>query len=117
MFGTGIGFHYNVSNLSETLKFYIEKLDFKLIDYDADLKQARIATNSRDCIMGFAEAEPIITSSTCITFEVENIERAVQDLQQKGVAFKSSIIEVPQTIKLAPFTDPDGYSLMLYSRS
>lgn len=117
MFGTGIGFHYNVSNLAETLKFYTEKLDFKIIDYDTVLKQARIATNSQDCLMGFAEAEPIIPFSTCITFEVKNIERAVQNLQQKGVEFKDGIIEVPNTIKLAPFTDPDGYSLMLYSRS
>lgn len=66
--------------------------------------------------MGFAEAQSLVPSSTCTTFEVENIEQAVHILQQKGVEFKDGIFEVPGVVKLATFFDPDGYELMLSER-
>lgn len=72
-----------------------------------------MTTNTKDCIIGFAEARSIVPSSTCITLEVENIEQAVQTLQQKGIHFKDGIFEVPGAVKLATFFDPDGYKLML----
>ncbi|MEN6391245.1 MAG: VOC family protein [Syntrophomonas sp.] len=116
MFKTGIAFHYNVSNIERTIAFYTEKLGFCIHDYNADLRQARLYTNNKDCLIGFAEMQPVIPSSTCITFEVDDIEQAVQIFQSKGVHFNSEIVEVPNTVKLAPFSDPDGYSLMLYAQ-
>ncbi|MDD4239226.1 MAG: VOC family protein [Desulfotomaculaceae bacterium] len=113
MFKPGVGFHYNVSNLERTLAFYTEKLGFKVLNVDTNMRQAMLTTNTKDCLIGFAEAQSIHPSSTCTTFEVENIEQAVLILQQKGVEFKGEIIEVPGTVKLATFSDPDGYKLML----
>lgn len=115
MFKPGVGFHYNVSNLEQTLAFYTEKLGFKVL-YDTNMGQAMITTYTKDCLIGFAEAQPVLQSSTCTTFEVENIEQAVRDLQQKGIEFKDGIFEVPGIIKLAAFSDPDGYRLMLSER-
>lgn len=115
MFKPGVGFHYNVSNLEQTLAFFTETLGFKVL-YDTNMGQAMISTNTKDCLIGFAEAQPVLHSSTCMTFEVENIEQAVQLLQQKGVEFKDGIFEVPGIIKLAAFSDPDGYKLMLSER-
>lgn len=116
MFKPGLGIHYNVSNLAQTLAFYTEKLGCKELFYNADHKEAILTTNTKDCVIGFAESQSIVPSSTCITFEVENIEQAVQILQQKGVEFKDGIIELPGVIKLATFFDPDGYMLMLSQR-
>jgi predicted enzyme related to lactoylglutathione lyase len=116
MFKPGIGFHYNVSNLERTIEFYTDKLGFKVHDYDANMRQARLYTSTKDCLMGFAEKQPVVAGSTCITFEVENLEQAIQILQQKGVEFTGEIIEVPDLVKLAAFTDPDGYNLMLFSQ-
>jgi predicted enzyme related to lactoylglutathione lyase len=115
MFKPGIGFHYNVSNLKRTIEFYTEKLGFKVLDYDENMREARLQTNTRDCIIGFAERQPVLPGSTCITFEVEDIENAVQSLQQKDIEFEGPIVEVPNLVKLAAFTDPDGYNLMLFS--
>ena len=112
-FKPGVGFHYNVSNLERTLAFYTEKLGFKVLFYDTSNGKAIVATNTKDCFIGFAEANLIVPSSTCTTFEVENIEQAVQSLQQKGVEFKGGILEVSNTVKLATFSDPDGYKLTL----
>lgn len=114
MLKAGIGFHYSVSNVDRTVAFYTEKLGFKIHDYNAQTRQARLFTNTRDCLIGFAEQQPVVPGSTCITFAVDNIEQTVSDLQQKGIAFPEGIITVPNLIKLAAFADPDGYSLMLY---
>ena len=84
--------------------------------YDAGKGQAMLATNTKDCFIGFAEVQSIDPYSTCTTFEVENIEQAVQALQQKGVEFNGGIIEIPNAVKLATFFDPDGYKLMLSER-
>lgn len=116
MFKPGVGFHYNVSNWESTLAFYTEKLGFKVLYCDANKGQGMVTTNTKDCFIGFAEAQSIVPSSTCTTFEVENIEQAVQTLQQKGVEFKGGIIEIPSLVKLATFIDPDGYKLMLSER-
>ncbi len=115
MFKSGIGFHYSVSNLQRTIEFYTEKLGFKVLDYDENMRQARLHTNARDCLIGFAEQQPVVPGSACITFEVENIEQAVQLFEQKGITFEGEIIEVPGLVKLAAFSDPDGYKLMLYA--
>jgi predicted enzyme related to lactoylglutathione lyase len=114
-FKSGIGLNLNVRDLGCTLAFYTEKLGFKVLDYPNKIT-ARLSTNSKDCFIGFSEAQPVVPSSACITFEVEDIEQAVQSLRQKGVEFKNGIVEVPNMVKLAEFTDPDGYSLMLFSQ-
>lgn len=116
MFKPGIGFHCNVSNLERTIEFYTGKLGFKMHDYDANMRQARLYTSTEDCLMGFAERQPVVPGSTCITLEVENIGQAVQNLQHKGIEFTGGIIEIPDLVKLATFTDPDGYNLMLFSQ-
>ncbi|OPX84136.1 MAG: hypothetical protein A4E53_03911 [Pelotomaculum sp. PtaB.Bin104] len=38
-------------------------------------------------------------------------------LQQKGVEFTGGILEVPNVVKLAEFSDPDEYKLMLYEQA
>lgn len=117
MFKSGIGFNYNVSDLERTMAFYTEKLGFQLISHDVAQGQARLATANRDCFIGFAESQSVFPSSTCTTFEVENIEQAVQILQEKGVEFDGEITVIPNVVKLAAFTDPDGYKLMLFSQT
>lgn len=116
MFKPGVGIHFNVSNLNRTLEFYTKKLGFKELYADANIRQAMLTTNTKDCLIGFAEIQSTAPSSTCITFEVESIEEAVKFLQQKGVEFKEGIFEVPGVVKLATFFDPDGYKLMLSER-
>lgn len=102
--------------MERTLAFYTEMLGFTVLDHDVNRGQAMLSTNSKDCIIGLAEADSVIPSSTCITFEVENIEQAVQALQEKGLDFVGEIMVVPNVVKLATFSDPDGYKMMLYSQ-
>jgi predicted enzyme related to lactoylglutathione lyase len=99
--------------LELTLEFYTEKLGFKVLNHDASKGQARLATNTKDCFIGFSEAQELVPSTTSTTFEVENIEQAMQTLQQKGVLFNGGIRTIPGLVKLAAFKDPDGHDLML----
>jgi predicted enzyme related to lactoylglutathione lyase len=113
MYKPGVTVWYNVRNLNSTLAFYTEKLGFKVLNHDASMGQARLTTNTDDCFIGFSEAQELSPSSTSTTFEVGNIEHAMQQLQDKGVDFKGGIRQVGTLVKLAAFTDPDGHSLML----
>lgn len=116
MFKSGVGFHYNVNNCERTLEFYTEKLGFKMLFIDEYKGQAMVTTNTGDYYIGFAETRSIVPSSTCITFEVEDIEEVVHTLQQRDVEFQGDIFEIPGVVKLAAFRDPDGYQLMLSER-
>ncbi|SHJ16001.1 VOC family protein [Desulfosporosinus lacus] len=116
MFKSGVGFHCNVNNCERTLEFYTEKLGFKVLFKDEYKGQAMVTTNDEDYYIGFAETHSIVPSSTCISFEVEDIEQVVYTLRQKDVEFQGDIFEIPGVVKLATFSDPDGYKLMLSER-
>jgi predicted enzyme related to lactoylglutathione lyase len=113
MYNSGLTVWYNVHDLERTLVFYTEKLGLKVLNHDAGKGQARLATNTKDCFIGFSEAQELVPSTTSTTFEVENIEQAMQTLQHKGVLFNGGIRTIPGLVKLAAFKDPDGHDLML----
>ena len=45
---------------------------------------------------------------------VDDIEKAKQELEEKGVIFENEIYIVPELVKIATFYDPDGNKLQLY---
>jgi predicted enzyme related to lactoylglutathione lyase len=104
---------YNVKSAERTLAFYTEKLGFNLLYQNEAAGMIMVKTNTPDCIIGFSEAETVVPSTSSTVFDVENIEQAVQTLQQKGVLFSGGIRTIPGITKLATFTDPDGHNLML----
>jgi predicted enzyme related to lactoylglutathione lyase len=113
MFKSKVTIWYNVKNAESTLAFYTEKLGFKVFYQNDEVGMVMVKTNSEDCIIGFSEAETVVPSTSSTVFDVENIEQAVQTLQQKGVPFNGGIRTIPGITKLATFTDPDGHNLML----
>jgi predicted enzyme related to lactoylglutathione lyase len=113
MYSSGVSIWYNVKDLERTLAFYTEKLGFKVLNHNTSLGQARLTTNTKDCFIGFSEAQTLLPSTTSTTFEVVNIEQAMQDLQEKGVVFNGGIRTIPNLVRLATFTDPDGHNMML----
>ena len=50
------------------------------------------------------------SGAVSVGFTVEKVDKAVQELQQKGLTFK---IHDDKAVKLAYFTDPDGHTLYL----
>lgn len=113
MFKPGVTVWYSVKSLEQTLEFYTEKLGFEVNFLDRDSGMAMVDTNTRDCIIGFSEAEEVAPSSSSTVFEVYDIEQTRTTLEQRGVQFVGETETVPGMAKLATFLDPDGHNLML----
>lgn len=113
MYKSGLTIWYNVSNLERTISFYTEGLGFTVDYQDEGSRIAIITTNTKDCCIGFAEAETVVPMTSSTVFEVHDIEQAVSDLSARGVAFTGEIETIPDFVKLATFNDPDGHAFEL----
>jgi len=113
LFTSGVTIWYNVSNLENTLRFYVDQLGFEKVFHDAEAGMAMVNTNTKDCVIGFSTAEKVEASTSSTVFEVEDIELAMKTLRERGVEFPEGVEVVPGMAKLATFFDPDGHNLML----
>jgi predicted enzyme related to lactoylglutathione lyase len=113
MYRSGLSVWYNVSNLEQTLEFYSGKLGFEVIFQDPANGLAMVNTNTKDCVIGFSEAQTVEPATSSTVFEVINIEEAMKQLEANGVTFIGEVEHVPGMAKLATFVDPDGHNLML----
>lgn len=113
MYIPGFTVWYSVKCIDRTLAFYTDKLGFEVLFHDSGSGMAMVKTNTENCVIGFSEAETVIPSTSSSVFDVDNIEQAVHKLKAEGVAFIGDIETIPDFVKLATFSDPDGHSLML----
>ncbi len=113
MYKSGFTVWYSVSNVERTLKFYTEQVGFELDSYDKENGMASVHTNTKDCYIGFSEAEQVVPSTASVVFEVEDIHAAVKELKEKGITFTGEITTIPDYVKLITFKDPDGHDLEL----
>jgi predicted enzyme related to lactoylglutathione lyase len=113
MFKPGVTVWYSVKSLDQTIDFYKEKLGFEVNFHDPDTGMAMVNTNTKDCIIGFSEAEEVVPSTSSTVFEVYDIVHTREMLEQRGVRFIGDTETVPGMAKLATFVDPDGHNLML----
>lgn len=113
MYKSGLVIWYNVSNLERTLAFYTEGLGFAIDFQDEANRMAIINTNTKDCFIGFTEAETIVPVTSAATFEVEDIEQSVALLKTRGIKFAGEIETIPDFVRLAAFADPDGHCFEL----
>ena len=102
-----------VANIEEAVRFYVETLGLKLKarygDHFAQVQApgAIIALHpvSKD------GPGPGKSEGVSIGFSVDDLDKAMTDLKSKGVSF-SKVTDDTQ-VRLAYFTDPDGYPLYL----
>ncbi|WP_042168061.1 VOC family protein [Paenibacillus gorillae] len=113
MYKSGVTVWYSVSNLEQTLEFYTGKLGFEVVFHDPSTGMAMVNTNTKDCVIGFSEAETVEPATSSTVFEVINIEEAMNSLAGNGVSFIGEVEQIPELVKLATFVDPDGHNLML----
>ncbi len=113
MYKSGLTVWYSVTSLERTLAFYSDKLGFEVIFHDPASGMAMVNTNTKDCVIGFSEAEAVEPATSSTVFEVWNIEETMKQLGDKGVSFIGVVEHIPELAKLATFVDPDGHNLML----
>ncbi|QKG84442.1 lactoylglutathione lyase [Kroppenstedtia pulmonis] len=113
MYKPGFTIWYSVSNVERTLKFYKEQLGFEVDSLDKEGGMASVHTNTKDCYIGFSEAEQVVPSTAAAVFEVEDIHAAVKELKEKGITFNGEVSTIPGYVKVITFKDPDGHDLEL----
>lgn len=114
MFTGEVTVWYSVKSLENTLKFYTDQLGLDVRLHDPLGGMAVVCMmNDRRFLLGLSEAETVAPSTSPTVFEVRNIEAAKQQLEQNSVTFSGGIETIPELVKLATFTDPDGHQLML----
>jgi|SRR5215467_13978055 len=102
-----------VSDIEKSIKFYAEKLGFNLASRyqnlwaELEMKGLIIGLHPQESGLKVSNAESIF-----IGFSVDNLDSAIRDLKNKGVEIGSKIVE-DGPLRIAYFTDPDGYKLYL----
>ncbi len=104
-----------VSDLDRARDFYTGTLGLKQVDNEGD---ELIVLKSGDSVVNVYRSEFAGTNeATAVTWEVDDIEKEVADLREKGVAFEhydmpgmemEGDLHVADDYKIAWFKDPDG---------
>ncbi len=102
-----------VSDIDKTRSFFIDKLGHKETDYNADYGWLEVQAEDEGFTLGLGrkneENMPYQPGHNVIlTMEVDDIVAAKKLLEEKGVAFKTDIYEVPGHVKLVDFVDDDN---------
>ena len=108
-----------VKDLDRARKFYEGSLGLKEVD---DFGEGFMLKSGDTMLSVYRSESPGTTKATALTFDVDDIEKEVRDLKDKGIAFehydlggltpKGDIYE-GAGMKTAWFKDPDGNILSL----
>ena len=121
----GAGPHYTgtlliqmrVSNLDRAVSFYKDVLGFEIRLRSDTLKWAELTFGPPDVAIGLGEgAEVKGSGSVSLNIGVEDVDATRKLLETRGVKFTGETVVVPDKVKLAEFSDPDGNRIRLAER-
>jgi predicted enzyme related to lactoylglutathione lyase len=100
-----------VSDMQRSVVFYRDSLGLEVLEHDGDWSEVtagdqRIGLNSGE--------SPAGDGGAVIAFAVDDMDATVEELKGRGVEFAGEVSEHPWG-RLAPFKDPDGNDLQVYS--
>lgn len=110
-----------VANFKNCFLFYRDVLGFEVtwgneLDVYADFKTGEVtlalfARSQMAIVVGMDQVPPYASCQdrVALTFAVENVHEAYEDLRQRGVIFVTEPIDRPEWgVRTAHFRDPDG---------
>lgn len=105
-----------VSDIERAKKLYVETLGFQIHEEQKDFGWLEVRCGSEFIGIWQAgkESEDKPGQNAVLTFEVDDILKAKEFLEKKGVKITSEIIEMPVTFKMLSFVDMDGNKFQLY---
>ncbi len=75
---------------------------------------ARLLAPRGDTTLSLHQADGIAGSSASIHFEVEDVDRTVQQLKQAGFDFVCDPVDQPYLWREAILSDPDGHRIFIF---
>ncbi len=103
------------SDLSASIRWYENILNFKLLFRLDDMGWCELSTPVAGVTLGFSQVErPEVRGGATLTWGVNDIDSARIALEAQGVPFDGETITIPETVRLATFFDPDGNKHMFY---
>lgn len=109
-----------VNDLKKAVNFYTDIIGLKLLTLDEHYGWAELQGHEGGAKLGIAKSrknqgmEP--GQNACITLTVEDIQKAVAALKEKGAQCLGSIEEIPGHVKLQKVQDADGNQLQLVQK-
>ncbi|WP_281242066.1 VOC family protein [Lentibacillus persicus] len=108
--------YYGVSNMEETKDFYQDVLGLSLQFADRD-QWAQFKVNGLTFALGGPKEVPEeLKGGAVVTFEVENLNKSIKELQNKGVNI-SRVRDMGSHGSTCYFRDPSNNLVQLYQSS
>jgi predicted enzyme related to lactoylglutathione lyase len=106
-----------VKDFKKAIKFYTETVGLKVITMSEEYGWAELQGHNNGAMLGIAverEESPIKAGqNACVTFTVEDIEKAQESFHRKGAKFLGEIQEVPGHVRMLTGVDVDGNHFQL----
>jgi len=103
-----------VADLERSVTFYRDVLGLRLKHRNDALKWVKFDAGIKGVTIGLGEGPEVKGSgSVSINLGVADVDAARRTLESRGVTFLGDTITVPDVVKLADLTDPDGNRIRL----
>jgi catechol 2,3-dioxygenase-like lactoylglutathione lyase family enzyme len=100
------------SNVESSAKFYVRLgLTQIVADYP---RYARLLAPDGDTTLSLDQATDALQNGASIHFEVEDVDRTVQQLKQAGFDFVCDPVDQPYLWREAILLDPDGHRIFIF---
>lgn len=111
--------YYQTGDIERAIEFYRDMLGLKLLGYFEEVRWAEFSTGNATFALNdpraFDPAAEIQSGGAAIAFAVEDVEMAIKELQEKGVAITIPPQDTP-VCHFACISDLDGNNIRLHQR-
>lgn len=101
-----------VKDIRKAIKFYTESVGMKLLTFEEKYGWAELAGKDGGAMLGIAQQSEMETilpgQNAVITLSVDEIEKKVAEMIQRGVRKKGEMMVIPGHVKLQMMVDPDN---------
>jgi len=105
--------YYWTRDMDRAVAFYRDVVGLRLIRRDGDQWASFDAGPVQFALHGVLEGHPVTMGGATAVFRVDDLDTAVQSLQEKGVVFGDHLGEVAGFARFRSFADPDGNTVQL----
>jgi predicted enzyme related to lactoylglutathione lyase len=105
--------YYWTRNMERAVAFYRDVVGLRLLRQEGDQWAQFDAGPVQFALHGAMEGHPSQAGGATAVFRVDDLDTAMQSLQEKGVEFGDHLGEVAGFARFRSFTDPDGNTVQL----